>query len=168
MSVCQLSNCRGGAVGNVRFRGRSGHAVCAAHARLPKADITRRSNLHSSSFFALVALTPILWPLHSGGDFIGGLVSFPILTTGALPRILGLTSVLRLARYRLGCCRRRSCCRWSCGWLSSGTFSPTFCNVVFFRDLGRLICRLVSSPFLLARFDRFLLSQRRRCRKGRN
>src|SRR5262249_10948092 len=65
-------------------------------------------------------------------------------------------------------CRRGSCCRWSCGWLGSGTFSPTFCNVVFFRDLGRLICGLVSPPFLLARFDRFLLSQRGRYRKSRN
>ena len=61
-----------------------------------------RRNLHSSSFLALVALAPILWPLHSGWNFIGGLVSFPILTTGAFPRIFGLTSVLRLAHYRLG------------------------------------------------------------------
>src|SRR5262245_38901707 len=127
-----------------------------------------RSNLHSSSFLTLVALTPILWPFHSGGNFIGGLVSFPILTTGAFPRIFGLTSVHRLARCRLCCCRRGSCCRWSCGWLSSGAFSATFCNVVFFRDLGRLICGLVSSPFLLARFDCLLLSQRGRCRKSRN
>src|SRR5262245_24227881 len=119
---------------------------------------------HSCGFLALVAVAPILRPLHSGGNLTGGLVSFPILTAGAFARILGLATVLRLACRWFGCRCRRS--RWRSGWgrcrLSSGAFSPTFCDIGLFRDLISLIGRLVCLPFLLAHFDCFLLSQRRR------
>jgi hypothetical protein len=140
----------------------TGHRIGLSIRQSSAAGPPGSTGSHSGGFFALVAVAPILRPSHPLRHFPGCLFGLPLRTTGSLASVFGLLGVGWLFCRRFRCHRRRSSCRSGRGLCSVGS---AFRNVVFFGDLGRLVCGFVGSPFFLAGLHCLLLRKRRRCRK---